>query len=176
MAQQSSLPRRLFLLASGGAASSLFLAACASPDQAFIHEPLPAPSPPVKMQRLLLWLPPNDQRLDGANLAARFVSLLAPYGIVMETGRSTRLELDRSADQRATIERFRPTYRLEIDIPEGRTVTQGSVTATSYLVQAVLYRGASGTPLARFHFHARSKQVPRFADQVVEKLKESGYL
>lgn len=176
MARQSCLSRRLFLLASGGAASSLFLAACASPDPAFVHEPLPAPSPPVKMQRLLLWLPENDGRLDGANVAARFVSALAPYGVVVETGRSTRLELDRSADQKEIIEKFRPTYRLEIDVPAGRTVTQGSVTATSFLVRGVLYRGASRTPLARFHFHARSKQVPRFVEQVVEKLKESGYL
>ncbi len=176
MPERSFLSRRLFLLASGGAASSSVLAACASPDSSFVYEPLPALSPPVKMQRLLLWLPPNNQWLDGVNVTARFVSALAPYGVIVETGRSTRLEVDRSADQREIIGRFRPTYRLEIDIPEARARTQGSVTATSFLVQGVLYRGASQTPLARFHFHAQSKQAPRFADQVVDKLKAGGYL
>ena len=129
------------------------------------------------MQRLLLWLPPNDERLDGAGIAARFESELAPYGVVVETGRSTKLEVDRSGDQKGIIEKFNPTYRFEIDVGEGRTASQGStVIATSFLVRGMLYPGASRTPLERFHYHARSKSIPRFVDQVVESLKTGGYL
>jgi hypothetical protein len=185
MARRSFLSRRLFLLASGGLASAILLNACVS-DPAFVHEPLASPSPPpAKMQRLLLWLPASDARLDGANVAARFTSALAPYGVTMETGRSTRLEVDRSADQKAVIEKFRPTYRLEIDIPEGRSETStlenrsgstSGVSATSFVVRGVLYRGDSRTPLARYHFHAQSRYATRFVEQVVEKLKDGGYL
>lgn len=176
MVRQPFLSRRLFLLVSGGVAGSSALAGCASPDPNFVHEPLPTPSPPVKMQRLLLWLPYSDEWLDGEYLAARFVRALTPYGVTIESGRSTKLEVDRSAEQKEIIDTFKPTYRLEIDIRDARTSTQGSVVNTSFLVRGVLYRGASRAPLARFHYHARSKQIPRFVDQVVEKLKAGGYL
>lgn len=176
MAQQSFFLRRQFLVVAGGAAGSSVLTGCASPDPDFIHEPLPAPSPPVKMQRLLLWLPHSDEWLAGTNVVARFVSALAPYGVTVETGRSTKLEVDRSAEQNEIIEKFRPTYRLEIDIRDARTSTQGSATSTSFLVRGVLYRGAGRAPLERFHYRARSKDIPRFVNQVVEKMKVGGYL
>ncbi len=129
------------------------------------------------MQRLLLWLTPNDERLDGAGVAARFESALAPYGVVVETGRSTKLEVDRSGDQKSIIDKFNPTYRFEIDLGEGRTASQGStVIGTSFLVRGMLYRGNSRTPLERFYYQARAKSIPRFVDQVVEKLKAGGYL
>lgn len=176
MAQQSALSRRLFLLASGGAAGSSVLAGCAASDPNFVHEPLPVPSPPAKMQRLLLWLPPDDNWLNGASVAAKFVSALAPYGVTVETGRSTKLEIDRSVEQKEVIEKFRPTYRLEIDLRDARSSTQGSVSTTAFLMLGVLYRGVSRTPLEKFHYRAQSKDTPRFADQVVEKLKARGYL
>lgn len=129
------------------------------------------------MQRLLVWLPPNDERLDGAGVAARFQSALAPYGVGVETGRSTKLEVDRSGDQKSIIDKFNPTYRLEIELGEWRTVSQGStVIGTSFVVRGVLYRGTSRTPLERFRYQARSKSIPRFVDQVVESLKTGGYL
>ena len=176
MMQEPFLSRRLFLLLSGCVAGGAALVGCASPDPNFVHEPLPAPSPPVKMQRLLLWLPHSDEWLDGGNLAATFVRALTPYGVVVESGRSAKLEVDRSADQKEIVDTFKPTYRLEVDIRDARTSTQGSMSVTSFLVRAVLYRGAGRTPLERFHYGARSKQIPRFVDQVVEKLKASGYL
>ncbi len=129
------------------------------------------------MQRLLLWLTPNDERLDGAGIAARFESALAPYGIVVEIGRSTKLEIDRNGDQKDIVEKFNPTYRFEIDVGAGRTASQGStVISTSFLVRGVLYSGASRMPLERYHYQARSKSIPRFVDQVVESLKAGGYL
>jgi hypothetical protein len=176
MMPEPFLSRRLFLLFSGGVAAGSAVVGCASPDPNFVYELLPAQSPPVKMQRLLLWLPHSDEWLDGTNLAASFVSALTPYGVVVESGRSAKLEVDRSAEQKQIVDTFKPTYRLEVDISDARTSAQGSMSVTSFLVRAVLYRGAGRTPLARFHYHARSKQIPRFVGQVVEKLKAGGYL
>ena len=176
MVPQSLLSRRLFLMASGGAVSSTVLAACTAPDPSFTHTAPPVSSRPARMERLLLWLPADDDRLDGAGLAAKFVKSLEPYGVRVETGRSTRLEIDRSADQKEAIEKFRPTYRLEIDIPMGASATRGSTVATSFFVRGLLYSGAGRAPLAQFQYHARSKQAPRFVDEVVEKLKVGGYL
>jgi hypothetical protein len=128
------------------------------------------------MQRLLLWLPPNDDYVDGNSISAGFVASLSPYRVVVEAGRANRLELARGDDQKAAIEQFNPTYRLEIDIIDGGSVTRGSASAMSFILRGVLYRGAGRTPLARFDFHARSKRVPELAAQVVEKWKAGGYL
>lgn len=176
MKSEPFLSRRLFLLFSGGVAAGSAVVGCASPDPNFVYEPLPAPSPPVKMQRLLLWVSYSDEWLDGGNLAARFASALTPYGVAVESGRQAKLEVDRSAEQKQIIDTFKPTYRLEVDIRDARTSTQGSMSVTSFLVRAVLYLGTGRTPLARFYYHARSKQIPRFVEQVIEKLKAGGYL
>ena len=172
MGPQPSVSRRLFLLAFSAEA----LASCVTSDPTFIYEAPPVAALPAKMQRLLLWLPPNDDRIDATNLSAAFSAALAPYGVAVETGRATSLELARGTDQKGYIDRFNPNYRLEIDIAEGASATRGSQSAMSVILKGVLYRGAGRTPLARFDFHARSKKVPELATQVVEKWKAGGYL
>ena len=172
MWQQPSVSRRLVLLASSG----IVLAACVTSDPTFVYEPSPATVPPAKMQRLLLWLPPDDDVLNGKSVSAAFTAALAPYRVIVEAGRSNRLELARSDDQKAAIENFNPTYRLEIDIVEGRSATRGSQSAMSFILRGTLYRGAGKAPLAKFHYHLKSKTPQDFVNQVVEKLKASGYL
>ena len=144
MGRQPSVSRRLFLLASSGTV----LSACVTSDPALIYQSPAAAAPPVKMQRLLLWLPPNDDYVDGNSISAGFVAALSPYRVVVEAGRANRLELARGDDQKAAIEQFNPTYRLEIDIIDGVSATRGSVSATSIILRGVLYRGGSRTPLA----------------------------
>ena len=180
MRRQPFMSRRLLLLASSG----VLLAACSPSDPAFIYRASPSTTPPEKMQRLLLWLPPNDDYLDGKGVSTAFVAALAPYRVAVETGRSSRLELARSEDQKALIEQFKPTYRLEIDVVEGTseahsitsTTSSTKTTATSIILRGVLYRGADRTPLARFHYRAKSKSAPVFVALVVEKLRADGYL
>ena len=166
--------RRFFPTGAMVAGASALGACAAKPS--FIYEPLPAASPPVKMQRLLLWLPPGDHILDGTKVAAEFVKALAPYGVAVESGRSTKLELDRTADQKSITATFRPTYRLEMDIVDASSATSGNISVTAFVLRGVLYRGDSRVPLARFYLQARSRQAPAFVDQVVEKLKAGGYL
>jgi len=120
--------RRLFLLASGSAV----LAACVTSDPTFIYESPPVSAPPAKMQRLLLWLPPNDDKIDGTNLSAAFSAALAPYGVVVETGRATALELARGSDQKGYIDRFNPTHRLEIDIAARRRLVAAPAQCRSF--------------------------------------------
>jgi hypothetical protein len=175
MSRPSLVSRRLFLLASGGAAGASVLAACETASN-FVYEPLASGPPPVKIQRLLLWLPTNDDVIDGRRITAEFVRDLAPYGVAVEAGRANRLQISRADDQREIVQRFQPNYRLEIGFSGGHRATYGSASSLSTLVQAQLYRGASATVLARFSYHAQSRDVPRFVQQVVENLKTGGYL
>jgi hypothetical protein len=174
MKQNASFPRRLFLQSAGLVSSSAVLAACAEP--AFVLEPVAPAPPPVKMQRLLLWLPPDDKTVDWALFASQLGSALSPFGVTTETGRSIRLSLSRSDDQKASIARFNPNYRLEIDIADATSVGSGTVTAASIIVMGALFRGDSRTPLARFHHHARSRTVPQLAPEIVEMFRKGGYL
>ncbi len=128
------------------------------------------------MQRLLLWLPPDDNVLDGQSVSTAFTTALGPYKVVVEAGRASRLELARSDDQKAAIENFNPTYRLEIDVVEGQSGSRGSVSVMSVVLRGTLYRGTGRVPLAKFHYRLRSKNPQDFVSQVVEKLKTSGYL
>lgn len=173
--QKSDRSSRRFFLTGALVVAASAVGACAA-KPSFVYEPLPAASPPVKMQRLLLWLPPGDYLLDGTKVAAEFVKALAPYGVAVESGRSTRLELDRTADQKAITATFRPTYRLEIDIVDASSATSGNISVTAFVLRGVLYRGDSRVPLARFYLQARSRQAPAFVDQVVANLKAGGYL
>lgn len=175
MKRPISLSRRLFLVASGGAASAGVLTACETAPT-FVYEPLASGPPPVKMQRLLLWLPPTDDYVDGAKLTSEFVRELAPFGVAVESGRENGLSISRSDDQKKIVRRFNPTYRLEIDLSGGHRATQGSMISMSTHLIATLYRGTSTTPLARFHHHLQSKQAPRFVEKVVQNLKAGGYL
>ena len=174
MEPQTSVSRRRLLLGAGIAVSGSVLAACAEPS--FVLEPVAAAPPPVKMQRLLLWLPPDDKTVDWALFARQLASALAPYGVSVEAGRSIRLSLSRSDDQKASIASFNPTYRLEIDIADATSVGSGTVTAASIIVMGALYRGASRTPVAKFHHHARSRTVPELVPQLVEMFRKGGYL
>ena len=174
MQLQASVSRRRLLMGVGLASVGGALAACAEPS--FVLEPVAAAPPPVKMQRLLLWLPPDDKTVDWPIFARQLASALAPYGVTTETGRSTRLSLSRSDDQKASIASFNPTYRLEIDITDATSVGSGTVTAASIIVMGALYRGAGRTPLAKFHHHARSRTVPELVPQLVEMFRKGGYL
>lgn len=166
MLRQSPLTRRRFLLVSGVVVSGSVLVACETPPT-FVHEPLTSGPAPVKMQRLLLWLPPNDDFIDGKFITAEFVRLLAPFGIAVEAARASRVELYRGDEQKEIVRRFNPTYTLEIDIVRGVT--------SSLLVRASLYRGGGTKPLERFLHHAQSKDPRRFVRQMVESLKAGGY-
>jgi hypothetical protein len=104
------------------------------------------------------------------------VKALAPYGVAVETGRSTKLELDRTADQKAITETFRPTYRLEMDIVDASSATSGNISVTAFVLRGVLYRGGSRAPLARFYLQGRDRQAPRLAEEVVANLKAGRYL
>jgi hypothetical protein len=171
MSSSPFLSRRTLLLAAGGSV----LAACESAPT-YVYEPLTSGPAPAKMQRLLLWLPTNDDVIDGTKLKTDFVRALAPFGVAVETGRNNRLQISRSDDQKEIVQRFNPDYRLEIDLGGGHRAAQGSLSSLSTLVRGVLYRGTGATPLARFNYHAQSKDMPRFAQQVVESLKTGGYL
>jgi hypothetical protein len=166
---------RRFFLTGAVVAGASALGAC-TPKPSFIYESLPVASPPARMQRLLLWLPPSDYPLDGTKVAAEFVKALAPYGVAVETGRSTKLELDRTADQKAITETFRPTYRLEMDIVDASSATSGNISVTAFVLRGVLYRGGSRAPLARFYLQGRDRQAPRLAEEVVANLKAGRYL
>jgi len=170
MWRRSLLSRRGILLASGVVVGSSVLAACDKPPT-FVHEPFGSGPAPVKMRRLLLWLPPNDDFIDGTYVTAEFVRLLAPLGIAVEAGRANRVELYRGTEQEEIIRRFKPTYTLEIDVARG---AGGS--SPSLLVRAALYRGGGSKPLEKFHHHARSRDPRRFVQQIVESLKAGDYL
>ncbi len=128
------------------------------------------------LSRLLLWLPPDDKTVDWALFASQLGSALAPYGVTTETGRSSRLSLSRNDDQKASIAGFNPTYRLEIDIADATSVGSGTVTAASIIVMGVLYRGDGRAPLAKFHHHARSRNVPQLVLEIVQMFRKGGYL
>lgn len=170
MWHRSLLSRRRVLLTSGVVSGILVLSACDKPPT-FAHEPLNSGSAPVRMQRLLLWLPPNDDFIDGKYITSEFVRLLAPFDIVVEAGRASRVELYRGTEQSEIVQRFNPTYTLEIDVARG-----SGGNSPSLLVRAALYRGGGSKPLEKFHHHAQSKDPRRFVQQIVESLKAGGYL
>ncbi len=177
MGWQSSASRRRFLLISGGGISAAVLTACTERAPTFVVEPTPAAAPaPVKMQRLLVWLPSDEKFVDWAFIATQLAASLAPYGVTMETGRYPRLEISRSDDQKALMENFKPTYRLEVDMGAATSSGVGSTTNTQINLVGALYQGASRTPVARFQHRARSRTAPELVPQVVEVLKKGGYL
>lgn len=177
MGRRAFVSRRRFLLGMAGVISAAVLTACTERAPTFVVEPTPAAAPPpVKMQRLLLWLPSDDKTVEWSFIATQLAASLAPYGVTVETGRYQRLEISRSDDQRALIENFKPTYRLEIDMGAATSSTIGSTTNVQINLVGTLYQGASRTPFARFHHRARSRTVPELVPQVVETFKKGGYL
>lgn len=177
MGRQLSVSKRRFLLAVGGIVGAAVLAACTERAPTFILEPTPAAAaPPVKMQRLLLWLPSGDKTVEWSFFASQLTAALAPYVVTVETGRAHRLEISRSDKQKALIESFKPTYRLEIDMGATASTTIGATTTMQANMVGTLYQGASRTPLARFHHRARSRAVPELVTQIVEMFRKSGYL
>ena len=177
MGRRLSVSTRRSLLAAGGIVGAATLTACAERAPTFILEPTPAAAAPlVKMQRLLLWLPSGDKSLEWSFLASQLAKALAPYGVAVETGRAHRLEISRSDDQKAMIESFKPTYRLEIDLVVATSTTIGTTTNVRANMVGTLYEGASRTPLARFHHRARSNVAPELVPEIVEMFRKGGYL
>lgn len=177
MDRASTVLTRRLLLAAGGIIGAAALTACAERTPTFILEATPAAAPPpVKMQRLLLWLPSGDESLEWSFLSSQLAKALAPYGVAVETGRAHRLEISRSDDQKKMIESFRPTYRLEIDLVVATSTTIGGTTNMRTTMVGTLYQGASRTPLARFHHRARSMVSPELVPEIVEMFRKGGYL
>jgi hypothetical protein len=162
----------MFLAAPG----AVILGSCGPSRPAFTFDVAPGAPPPTRIERLLFWLPPSNFILDDRSVAASFAAALAPYGVTLETGNTKVLELDRSDDQRAVIQRFNPTHRLEIDIVELTAASKGAFSGTSAVLRGILYRRDSKVPLARFDYVWRSKDAPGLAAQVVERLRATGYL
>ncbi len=107
-------------------------------------------------------------------LPPKFVKSLEPYGVRVETGRSTRLEIDRSADQKVSHRKVQADlHMLEIDVPMGASTTSGSTVSDLVLCGGCAWRAVpGGRRLAQFNI-TRDQRAPRFVDEVVERLKVS---
>ncbi len=142
-----------------------------------------ASAPPAsKITRLLIWLPSDDSAADAKEMALQFTSKLSALGVAVQIGRSTALELDRGDDQKPFVAAFKPTHRLEIDTIATVRYSGGMVSAivhgqtpTTYL-KVALYDATGKTSLRSFSYGPAHKFGGEFAETILAKLKEDGFL
>jgi len=122
--------RRAVLLTLGSALAS----ACTpvpkpDPNAPPLGIPPDAP-PPSKIRRLLVWLPPpaatdvyagvthgaQSVLFNNAVFVEALKRALQPYGVEVAVGIGSGFELDRRDEQRALMDQFNPTHRLEVDV------------------------------------------------------------
>jgi len=138
-----------------------------------------ASAPPAsKITRLLIWLPADDSAADVKVMALQFTSKLSALGVAVQIGRSNALELDRADDQKPFIAGLKPTHRLEIDILA--SLSGGGLGAnkrgpTAFL-RVALYDATGKTPLRSFSYGPANKFGGEFAEMILSKLKEDGFL
>jgi len=131
--------------------------------------------PPRRIERLLVWLPPDDKAVDSAGFATALSTALASYGTVVQIGRAKPLELDRATDQAPLAASFKPTHRLEIGTSSG-SISSGLSRREWAVVKLVLYQGEAKTVSALFTFSAAGRQISEMAGVLVGKLKLEHYL
>lgn len=136
-------------------------------------------APTSKITRLLIWLPADDSAADVKVMALQFTSKLSALGVAVQIGRSNALELDRGDDQKPYIAGFKPTHRLEIDVlvsllsGGGLGVAKRGPTA---FLKVALYDAMGKTPLRSFSYGPANKFGGEFAQTILAKLNEDGFL
>jgi hypothetical protein len=155
-----------------GTVGALVTAGCV-PEGKVLQVSAPPNAPPArKIERVLVWLPPQDG-LASAKLGDAFVSAFAPYGVPVRVGRANALELNRGDDQTRLMNELQATHRLEVEVAYYRA--GGSSPATLTLAVA-LYAGTSRTPLMTLSYRAGGLSDNSLAGVVVQTLRERGYL
>jgi len=163
------MKRRTLFAATVGA---LVTAGCV-PEGKVLQVSAPPNAPPArKIERVLVWLPPQDG-LASAKLGDAFVTAFAPYGVSVRVGRANALELNRGDDQARLMNELQATHRLEVEIAYYRS---GGSSSGGPTFAVVVYAGTSRTPLMTLSYRAGGLSDNSLAAAVVQKLQERGYL
>jgi hypothetical protein len=162
------MQRRLLLAASVGA---LATAGCQSGGKVLGVTIPPNVPPPKKIERILIWFPPQTAFVDEKKLDPAFVSAFAPYGVTVRAGRSTALELNRGEDQASLMNELKATHRLEIEVAYSR-----SSNTSEWILSAALYAGTGRTPLLTLLYRPSGFYDDGLVRVVMQELREHGYL
>lgn len=151
--------------------ASLLLSACAPKTVGVSMVAPPAAPPAGKIERLLVWFAVNNM-VDAAAVGQGLKAKLLERGIAVEFGASQPLELDRAEAQRPLISRFKPTYRLEIDVASSQRSSNGSFV----IVRASLYRGNGASPVRIISFTSGGRASANLTEAIVDKLQGDGLI